>query len=244
MNGNSGIKVIFFDLGQTLIELSSFKKSMYNSLKKHLFQSNLNLDKLINEWGYETHRLFNEIRKKNYISIIKLNILSFKNILKIYKIGLSDKIIQTIVDNVWKDFIRNSKLYPDAIHALNRLKQSGYELGLITDSESNIVDGILQKHNLTNFFNVKIISGKVQAFKPNPLLFYKAIDLAKCKPNEGVYVGDSEIDIKGAVEVGLITVIISRIEIPDIGIGIRPDFRINSLFELPELVSKIDLIKR
>lgn len=216
---------------------------MYNSLKKHLSQSNIDLNEIIYKWGHETHRLFMELREKNYINTMELNILSLKNILKTYKIGLSDNIIQTIVDNVWKDFIRNNKLYPDAIYALNQLKQSGYELGLITDGEPNIVDGILQKHNLTNFFNIKVISGKIQVFKPNPLLFYEAINLAKCKPSEGVYVGDSEMDVKGAVEVGLITVIVSRNEIPDPGIGIRPDFRMNSLFELPELISEIDPVK-
>lgn len=213
---------------------------MYTSLKKHLSYSHVDFNELMYKWGYETHRLFMEYREKNFIDTIEMHILGLKNILKTSKIDISDRLAHTIVENVWQDFIKNNKLCPDTMPVLNQLKKSGYKLGLITDSESNIVNNILQKHNLTDFFDVKIISGEIKIYKPNPLLFSEAINLAKCKPKEGIYVGDSEIDIKGAAEVGLTTVIVSRSEIPDPGIGIKPDFRIGSLSELPRIVSEIN----
>jgi len=179
-------------------------------------------------------------REKNFIDTIEMQVLGLKNILREYEVNISNKLVHIIVKDVWQNFIKNNKLCPDAILVLNQLKKSGYKLGLITDSELNIVNSILQKHDLTDFFDVKVVSGKIKIYKPNPLLFSEAVNLAKCKPKEGVYVGDSEIDIKGAAEVGLITVIVSRSEIPDPGIGIRPDFRIGSLSELPELVSEIN----
>jgi HAD superfamily hydrolase (TIGR01549 family) len=213
---------------------------MYNSLKKHLSYPTIDFNELMFKWGYEMHRLFMEYREKNFIDTIEMEVQGLKNILREYKINISNKLVQTIVEDVWQDFIKNNKLCPDAILVLNLLKQSGYKLGLITDSESNIVDGILQKHGLTGFFDVKVISGEIKAYKPNSLLFREAVNLAKCKPREGMYIGDSEIDIKGAAEVGLVTVIVDRSEIPDHGIGIRPDFRIGNLSKLPEIVSEID----
>jgi len=116
------IKVIFFDLGQTLIELSSFKKSMYDALNKHLIQSNLDLNEVMNKWGHETHRLFMEFREKNFIDTMELHALSLKNIFKNYKIQISDKLIYKIVKDVWKNFIENNKVCPDIAYMLKKLK--------------------------------------------------------------------------------------------------------------------------
>lgn len=232
--------MIFFDLGQTLIELSSLKLCMYNSLKNHLPQLPLDLNGLMYEWGYETHRLFMEYREKDFIDTIEMHFLSLKNILREPKVKISDELARLIVEDVWRDFIENNRLCPDTVPVLNKLKQSNYRLGLITDGELDIVDGILKKHDLADFFDVKVISGEIKAYKPNPLLFNEAINLAGYNPCEGMYVGDSEIDIKGAAEAGLTTIIVSRDEIPDHGIGIRPDYKINNLSELPELVGEIN----
>lgn len=225
------------------MELSSLKLCMYNSLKKNLTQHNVDLNELMYKWGYKTHELFVEFREKSFIDTIEIHTLGLKNILNNYEINISDKLARVIVDNVWDNFIENNNLYPNTRNVLEKLKKSGYKLGLITNSELFIVNGILQKHNLNDFFDVKVISGVVKAYKPNPILFEIAIDLAKCNPEEGIYIGDSEIDIKGAKKVGLKTVIIRRNEIPDLGVGLKPNYRINSLFELPELVFKINKIQ-
>jgi putative hydrolase of the HAD superfamily len=133
-------------------------------------------------------------------------------------------------------------LCPNTRDVLVKLKKLGYRLGLITNSELFIVNGILKKNKLDDFFDVKVISGVVKAYKPNHILFEIAIELAKCTSEEVLYIGDSEIDIMGAKKVGLKTVIVHRNEVPDIEIGIRPDYMINDLLELPNLVSKINKI--
>jgi len=242
-NNHSFIKSIFFDLGQTLVELSYLKVCMYNALKKNLTSYNINLTELMYKWGYKTHHLFIEYREKSFIDTIEIHILGLKAVLNYYKIKISDELIRIIVNDVWYSFIENSRLYPNTIKILNSLKKNGYKLGLITNSEFFIVNGILQKHNLYEFFDAKVISGVIKLYKPNPQLFSNAIDLAECFPFEAIYVGDSEIDIKGANNIGMITVIVNRNEVPDPGVGIQPDYRINSLMELPDLISKIDKIQ-
>ena len=234
------IKTIFFDLGQTLVQLLPISSCMQGSLKKHFPELDIDLNELIYAWGHGTHKLFMELREKDFINVREIHFLSLKKILKICKINITDKLARTIVEDVWQDFIKNNKLYPDALSVLNQLKQSGYTLGIITDCDVDVANGIMQKHNLKNFFEVKVISSEIKAYKPNPLPFNEALKLAKCLPDEGIYVGDSEIDIKGANDVGLITVIVSRNELQDTKMDIRPDFRINCLSELPELISKIN----
>ena len=234
--------VIFFDLGQTLIELSSLRSCMYNSLKKHLPQLPFDYDELVNSWGHGTHKLFLDCREKSFMDTRKMHLFSLREVLKSYKSDITDRLARNIVEEVWMDFIETSSLYPDVLPVLYQLKQSGYVLGLITDSDLDVAEGIIRRHNLTDFFEVKVVSGEVKAYKPNPLLFTEAIKLAKCDAYEGVYVGDSEVDVKGAADVGLSTVIVKRNEIPDVKIGFEPDFEINSLMELPKILLEINKI--
>lgn len=212
---------------------------MYNSLKKHLTQLTIDFNKLVYAWGYGTQNLFMEIREKKFINTKDMHFLCLIEILKTNKIGITNELAQTMVEDVWQDFITNNKIYPDTIPALTQLKQLKYKLGLITDCDLDVAEGIIQKHNLTDFFDVKVISSVAKSYKPNILLFNEAIKLAKCNPHEGVYIGDSEIDIKGAKEIGLITIIVNRGEIKNQEIGIKPDYKINNLSELPKIISRL-----
>ena len=152
---------------------------MYNSLKKYLPQFSLDLNKLVDAWGYGTLNLFMERREKEFIDTKEIHFLCLKKNLKTNKIHITDKLAQTIVEDVWRDFITNNKIYPDTIPILTQLKQLKYKLGLITDCDLDVVEGIIQKHNLTDFFDVKVISSVTKSYKPNPLLFNEAIKLAK-----------------------------------------------------------------
>lgn len=213
---------------------------MYDSLKKHLPQSTTDLNKLVYEWGYGTKELFMELREKEFIGTKDMHFLCLKKILKTNKIQVTERLAHTMVEDVWQDFVENNKIYPDTIPVLSQLKRYRYKLGIITDCDLDVAEGIIRKHNLTDFFDIKVISSVIESYKPDPLLFNKAIKLAKCAPREGVYVGDSEIDIKGAKETGLNTVIVDRGEIQNQELGIRPDFKINNLSELPKIISELD----
>ena len=212
---------------------------MYNSLKKHLPRLSIDLNKLVHAWGYGTQELFMELREKEFISTKEMHFLCLKKILKTNRIHVADKLVRTMVEDVWRDFVENNRIYPDTMPVLSQLKQSGYKLGVITDCDLDVVEGILKKHRLTDCFDVKVISGVIKSYKPAPLLFNRAIKLAKCAPREGIYVGDSEIDIKGAKEIGLNTVIVDRREIQNQELGISPDFEINNLSELSKILSKL-----
>ncbi len=215
---------------------------MYNSLKKHLPQLTADLNKLVHAWGYGTQELFMELREEKFIGTKKMHFLCLKKILKTNKIQVADKLTHTMVEYVWQDFIANNRIYPDTIPVLNQLKQSGYKLGVITDCDLDVAEGIIKKHRLTDYLDVKVISSTIKSYKPDPLLFNEAIKLAKCTPKEGVYIGDSEIDIKGAKETGLTTIILDREEIQKQNqeMDIKPDFRINNLLELPKIISELD----
>jgi HAD superfamily hydrolase (TIGR01549 family) len=215
---------------------------MYKSLEKYLPQLTIDLNKLVYAWGYGTQEMFMDIREKKFIRTKEMHFLCLKKILKTNKIQLANKLAHTMVEDVWQDFIENNKIYSDTMPVLKQLKQSGYKLGVITDCDLEVAEGIIKKHRLTDYFDVKVISSVIKSYKPDPIMFREAIKLAKCAPKEGIYVGDSEIDIKGARVIRLTTVILDRErrKKQNQGMGIKPDFRINNLLELPKIISKVN----
>ena len=52
------IKVVFFDLGQTLVQLSSLSACMENALTKYLPQLAMrDITNIVRNWGFGTHKL-------------------------------------------------------------------------------------------------------------------------------------------------------------------------------------------
>ena len=74
------IKYIFFDLGQTLVDLTFLLHGMKKSLKKHLkYISGKYIDKWGYEWGYETNNLFMKQRKMKFMSMREIHFISLND---------------------------------------------------------------------------------------------------------------------------------------------------------------------
>lgn len=232
------IKYIFFDLGDTIIDTSISHKALYSGLQS-ILPNKLVTDDLVLKWEKHSYHIFNYYKKRKFYSIKRLQIMSLKNVLLGYGIDLKDDKLVDIVNELWRYFIENCQLYEDAVPVLSRLVQDGYELGLITDGDEENVTSTLKQHNLTNVFKTKIISSVVKSYKPDLLLFERALELAKCLPQEAIYVGDSVADIYGAKQLGLITVIIHRNGMEDAATEVEPDFIIYNLSQLSPVIKNI-----
>ena len=233
------IKTIFFDLGETLIDTSISCKALNFGLKNVLSDKLVADDELLLKWEKISSKICDQSSKKGeFYTVKKLQIISLENILLEHNINLIEHKIIGIVNEFWRYFIKNCRLYEDVIPVLSRLTQE-CELGLITNGDEEIVAGILKRHNLNDFFKIKVISSVIKSYKPNRSLFEKALELAKCLPQEAIYVGDSAIDIYGAKKLGFITVIIHRKKTQDIMIKMEPDFSIGSLLQLYPIIKKV-----
>jgi len=232
------IKYIFFDLGDTLIDMSFSRRASYFGLD-NVLPDKLVTDELVSKWERESCKIFNYYYKKGEFYTIKsLQVMSLKNVLLEYSINLTDRKLVDIVSECWRYLINNCPVYEDVAPTLSRLVRDGYELGLITDGDEENVIRILKKHNLNNMFKTKIISNVVKRYKPDILLFERALEKAQCIPEEAIYVGDSVKDIYGAKKLGMITIIIDRNRKQEKTEELQSDFSINSLEQLYKIINK------
>jgi putative hydrolase of the HAD superfamily len=123
----------------------------------------------------------------------------------------------------------------DVIPSLLRLKAHGYTIGLVSN-RFDPLDAIVEELGMADFFVFTLSAGQAGAWKPAAQIFHKAIEMAGCRPEETVYVGDNYYaDIEGAQAAGLIPVLIDPL-------GLFPEATcpvIRSLGELEDVLARL-----
>ena len=93
---------------------------------------------------------------------------------------------------------------------LTELRDRGYKLGLITNRDSvEGFHGVLDKTDLWPYFDLILASGEVGIRKPEPGIFYTALERLGSRADEAFYVGDNYwADVVGAEHAGLTPVLL------------------------------------
>jgi len=147
--------------------------------------------------------------------------------------------VDSAVIEFYKPEIDAWELYPDTVETLSALHDSGFDLGLISNSKSDwAVRAILDKHGLRRFFKVIVTSAALRKRKPRPDPFAEALSGLGVKPSEAVFVGDSlQADILGARTFGIRSIHVLRkpIEHP---LLVVPEATVNSLSEALEQITR------
>lgn len=94
-------------------------------------------------------------------------------------------------------------VYPDAKPALNKWRNSGIELGVVSNFDTRIYP-VLKTLNLTDYFATVTISTEAGAAKPDQNIFAAALKKHNCSNEEVWHIGDSfQADYQGATAAGI-----------------------------------------
>lgn len=88
--------------------------------------------------------------------------------------------------------------------ALERLRSTGFRLGVATNGEASISRGVLEALGVLDLFDVVVGADMVNEGKPAPDMVLLACELVEVPPEKTVYVGDQPTDVYAArnAEVG------------------------------------------
>lgn len=192
------IKSVCFDLDGTLYD---FDEVMRYALKIALGElvnrfpecdNQLSVDKMIQIRNATAHEL-----KGKVINLEEVRLESFRRTLN--HCGINDNEFAEHINRLYfKHRFENLKLFDDVIPTLEALKHK-HTLGII--SNGNSYPKIL---GLGQYFQFALLAPEVGIDKPDPKIFYLAIQKADCLPEEMLYVGDSqEDDILGGKKAGV-----------------------------------------
>jgi putative hydrolase of the HAD superfamily len=156
--------------------------------------------------------------------------------------------IPSTITNRLADVLNSALLYyrphalPNAKKTLRVLNRR-YQLALVSDtnySPGSTIKAFLKEEGLFDFFGPLIFSDEVGYAKPSSQIFESLLSALGAKPQEVIYVGDSEeVDILGAIKAGLIAircdVLNPKRASQTLGAGIFREFS-----ELPGLISSLE----
>jgi putative hydrolase of the HAD superfamily len=242
------IKVVLFDLGNTLLYFDSSWPQVfaqaYNSLLASLVDQGYVLD--------ERHFLEDfSARINDYYAQREAEFIEYTTgyILKtmLYDYGYRDVPaghIRSALDALYA--ITQSHWVPeeDAIPTLEELSRRGYRLGIISNAaDASDVDALLDKGRLHSYFEQVWISANVGYRKPHPRIFKQAVDYFQVAPQEMAMVGDTlGADILGANQAGMHSIWVTRrADTPgnrDHLDTIRPEAQAGALAEIPPILER------
>lgn len=97
----------------------------------------------------------------------------------------------------------------DTCAALDRLRQAGLRLGIISNSDGRVALA-LEAAGLRDYFDVVVDSVLVGVEKPDPAIFRAALEALEIAPEDALYVGDLyEVDVVGARAAGMNAVLLA-----------------------------------
>ncbi len=242
------IKVVFFDLGSTLVYSKDPWPPIYEradrALAESLFSFGIQIDpvEFHNEFGgflgayYETTAPEN--LEKTTFSLLRETLAQkgFQN--------TPEPVLRTALAAMYAVTQQNWYLEEDAISTLEALIKRGYQLGLISNtSDENNVQGIVDHWGLRPFFETIVTSAALGIRKPDARIFQTALDHFHCQPEAAAMVGDLlKADVLGANQTGIYSIWITRrVQLPDDGeLQIQPQAVVAALHQIPDLLDEIE----
>ncbi|MBN1213738.1 MAG: HAD family hydrolase [candidate division Zixibacteria bacterium] len=123
---------------------------------------------------------------------------------------------------------------------LAKLSENNYTMAIATTKIKKHVDKIINKFEWGPFFKAWVGGDEVAKVKPDPEIFFKVLKKMGAEPSETLVIGDTVNDILAARAVPMCSVaVLSPYGGRDKLLASKPDFVLDSMANLPELLEKI-----
>jgi putative hydrolase of the HAD superfamily len=203
------LKVAFFDLDDTLCNFSeAILLSINKSFEKyHRYFPNMTIEELmaINKVAYE------EVYSKNNLPSSSKPLLTWLRIYELLEIRPSVKHFLQITAFQKKEMLKKLRLYKGVNELLRNLFKNKIKMGIITDGPYEDQARKIMYLGISHYFDYVISPDIALASKPSTAIYKFALKKFMIKPEEGVMVGNSSIvDLKGAKEIGMRTILITH----------------------------------
>lgn len=196
------IKSVVFDLDDTLYNSTALSESARRAALKAMINEGLDIDlkkgyedlmRIVKRYGSNYSEHFNRFLAE------KLGYVNYK--------FLASGVIA--YHNTKFAYIRP---FDDTIPTLIELVKRKKKLGIVTNGVSVKQWEKILRLGLEHFFEFVIISSEVRYEKPSPKIYEIALERLDLPPEEVLMVDNKIEDLKGAKDVGMKTVLITRIK--------------------------------
>lgn len=149
-------------------------------------------------------------------------------------------------DRLWRGFYaeHRPKLIPGAKEVLEQIARR-HRLGLVTSGDRERVEGQLREFALLRKFRARVCGGETERNKPDPGPLLLALEKMDVKAGECVYVGDTPEDLAMSRGAGVRAIaVLGPFPTEKSLREAQPEFLLNNLDELPELLKTLNGARR
>ena len=179
------IKAVLFDMDGVLVDAKDWH---YEALNKAL--------KL---FGYEISRYDHLVTYDGLPTRVKLEMLSKE---KGLPVALHEFISEMKQRYTLEYAYNRCKPRFDHEYALSKLKKGGYRLAVCSNAVCESVQIMMEKSNLSGYFEFALSNQDVKKSKPDPEIYSIAIARLKLRPDECLVVEDNEKGVRAAKAAG------------------------------------------
>jgi putative hydrolase of the HAD superfamily len=229
------IKVVIFDLGNTLIEfgpkqLESGNKSLFNMLSETF--GDLDIEDMVKIRKGQISRPYTNGFIENDPADIARELIR-----KLYDREIEEDQVNALVNFRYESFLNIAELQGNVLPLLDKLSKT-YRIAMISNYPcSRSIFGCLQKTGLAKYMEEVVISADVGFVKPHPVIFKTMLDKLDLLSKNCVYIGDNWLaDVQGAKRAGMKSILTteykSYMEFERNKDDFSPDRTINNIEEL------------
>lgn len=241
MDAGSSIRVVFFDAADTLFHVKGSVAEIYlhHAVQYGFSQTQESLPAIKQAFS----RAFREAPPPIFVANEPAQLKQSERLWwfdvvhnVFYRVGMFER-FDDFFDRIFEVFedAGSWRLFPETLSTLVGLKESGMELGVISNFDSRLFP-VMRGLGIADLFDTITISSLAQAAKPSAKIFQLALDKHAVDPEEALHVGDSlRDDVEGAGKAGLHAVLLDR-QGNQRGSGVRA---ITSLDELIPLIDRL-----
>jgi HAD superfamily hydrolase (TIGR01509 family) len=155
-----------------------------------------------------------------------------------YDCNVSDALVVGATNAFCERFMTYVSIDTNAERMLREL-HGRYKLGIVSNfAIPECVNKLLERHGLSGFFDVVVVSGAVNKRKPSMEIFKHALEMLGVRAEEAVFVGDTvDADVQGPKAAGMRTIYIERRPQKDAETAC-PDQTIKNLKQLPKAIQQ------
>ncbi len=220
------LRALTFDAYGTLLQEA---RTPLVELSRHIvnhYGLSLEAESFLHLWEEEFYSLL----RRRFLGMEEANVLSLSRLL--HSMGLESRgeaLFQLVVEK-WA----SRPAYPEVRGVLMKLEE--WPVALVTNADDRTLRRALETNGLD--FPLIVTSESVKAYKPDPKPFRRVVEMLRVGAEEILHVGDSLVDdVAGAKAMGMKTAWINRDGLRPSEDDPQPDFVLQSLEQLPEILS-------
>lgn len=239
--------MLFFDLDQTLLATHKINREIFEAVRQEL---NISMDpedfrkslrtilrkNMIRHFAFVTNQSVG-IDPLDYLLLEEDyegdNLLRFKEDVFKEASGLFPQVDKEEFFRAFQGHKMNyTEEMPGMLDLLQRLREKGYKLGLITNGIVEVQEAKIQGLGLRDRMDWLYISGDFGFGKPDPRIYQAILKETKTSPEDAVMVGDNiQSDIMGSLAQGIHAIYFSDLPVP---------YKVNQARTCEEVEEKIE----